>query len=68
MQKLKNNFMNVKSITMKDILRKILKEIIYVSLRKNKSSVSTFLRIILLATHDISHRLIRMSYSPIYLS
>jgi hypothetical protein len=63
---LEGSFVNIKSIAIRDILREVLKGITYISLRENKPSVSTLLRVVLPATYNILYRSIRISYSPIY--
>jgi hypothetical protein len=68
-QVLKGSFVDIKSTDVKDILREILKGVIYISLREDKPSVNTFLRVVAISdSYDILYRSIRMSYSPTCLS
>jgi hypothetical protein len=68
-QVFKGSFVDIKSTDVKDILREILKEVIYISLREDKPSVNIFLRVVAISdSYDILYRSIRISYSPICLS
>jgi hypothetical protein len=65
----KSNFVNIKSINVRDVLRKVLKEIIYVNFRENKPLINIFLRMIVISdSRDILYKLIRIFYLFTYLN
>jgi len=52
---------DIKSTGVKDVLRKVLKRVIYISLREDKLSVSYLLRVIVINnSYNILYRLIRI--------
>jgi hypothetical protein len=65
----KSNFVNIKSINVRDVLRKVLKEIIYVNFRENKPLINIFLKMIVISdSRDILYKLIRIFYLFTYLN
>ena len=68
-QVLEGSFVDIKSTGVRDVLREVLEGVICVSLREDRPSVSTSLRVVATSdSYNILRRSIRMSCSPTYLS